>query len=113
MWAQVDNGRRAEPLEPRRLPVEAGHRLGEPAERARREAAEDDPRFPALAQDLVDPVRFPDAEQADDAATADVDQVLREQVVTDVGGALLAAEEGDVAGLAAGRGEGAVEADDV
>ena len=45
----------------------------------------------------------PDAEQADDAAAADVDQVLGEQVVAQVGRALLAAEERDVAGLAASR----------
>ena len=38
-------------LDPARLAVEAGHRLGEPAQRAGREAAEDDPRLPGLAQD--------------------------------------------------------------
>ena len=102
-----------EAAQPFRLPVEAAHRLGEPAERAGREAAEDHPRFPGLAQDRVDPVRAPDAEQADDAAAADVDQVLGEEVAAQVARALLAAEERDVAGLAAVGGEGAVEADDV
>ena len=99
----VAERQQAEALEPRGRAVKAGHRLREPAERARREAAEDDPRLPAFAQDLVDPVRFPDAEQADHAAAADVDQVLREQVAADVGRPLLAAEERDVAGLATGR----------
>ena len=61
----VAERQQAEALEPLRRAVEAGHRLGEPAERAGREAAEDDPRFPGLAQDLVDAVRAPDAEQAD------------------------------------------------
>ena len=76
----VAERQQAEPLEPLRRAVEAGHRLGEPAERAGREAAEDDARFPGFAQDLVDPVRPPDPEQADHAAAADVDQVLGEQV---------------------------------
>ena len=58
-------------------------------------------------------MRPPDPEQADDAAAADVDQVLFEQMRAQVLGPLLAAEEGDVAGLAAIGGEGAVEADDV
>ena len=93
--------------------MEAGDRLGEPAERAGREPAEDTPASQHFAQDLVDPVRAPDAEQADDAAAADVDQVLGEQVAAQVLGPLLAAEEGDVAGLAAVGGEGPVEADDV
>ena len=109
----VAERQQAEALEPFRCAVEAGHRLGEPAERAGGEAAEDDPRLPGLAQDLVDPVRPPDPEQADDAAAADVDQVLGEQVRAQVLRPLLAAEEGDVAGLAAVGGEGAVEADDV
>ena len=76
----VAERQQAQALDPPRRAVEAGHRLGEPAERAGREAAEDDPRFPGLAQDLVDPVRPPDAEQADHAAAADVDQVLGEEV---------------------------------
>ena len=100
-------------LEPLRGAVEAGHRLGEPAERAGREPAEDDPGLPGFAQDLVDPVGAPDPEQADHAAAADVDQVLGEQVAAQVLRPLLAAEEGDVAGLAAVGGEGPVEADDV
>ena len=109
----VAEGQQAEPLDPARGAVEAGHRLGEPAERAGREPAEDDAGLPGFAQDLVDPVRPPDAEQADHAAAADVDQVLGEQVLAQVLGPLLAAEEGDVAGLAAIGREGAVEADDV
>ena len=109
----VAERQQAEPLDPLRRAVEAADRLGEPAERAGREAAEDDARLPGLAQDRVDPVRAPDAEQADDAAAADVDQVLGEQVAAQVLGPLLAAEERDVAGLAAVGREGAVEADDV
>ena len=97
----VAERQQAEPLDPPRGAVEAGHRLGEPAERAGREAAEDDPGFPGFAQDLVDPVRAPDPEQADHAAAADVDQVLGEQVAAQVLRALLAAEQRDVAGLAA------------
>jgi hypothetical protein len=61
-------------------------------------------------------VGAPRAEHADDVAAADVDQVLREQVgrevVLDPAGALVAAEQRDVAGLAAGR-EAPVEAHDV
>ena len=93
--------------------VETGDRFVEPAERAGGEAAEDDAGFPCFAQDLIDAVRPPDAEQADHAASPHVDQILREQVRAQVLGALLAAEERDVAGLAALAGEGAVEADDV
>ena len=66
------------------LAVVAADRLGEPAQRAGAEAAEDDARLPGLAQDLVDAVRAPDAEQAQEAAAADVDQVLGEQVRADV-----------------------------
>ena len=97
----VAERQQAQALHPARRAVEAGHRLGEPAERPGGEAAEDDAPLPGLAQDRVDPVRPPDAEQADDAAAADVDQVLGEQVRAQVLGALLAAEERDVAGLAA------------
>ena len=102
-----------EPLDPLRRAVEPGHRLREPAERAGREPAEDDPRFPRFAQDDVDAVRPPDPEQADHAAAADVDQVLGEEVAAEVLGALLATEQGDVGRLAALGREGAVEADDV
>ena len=109
----VAERQQAEPLDPPRRAVEAGHRLREPAERAGREPAEDDARFPGFAQDHVDAVRAPDPEQADHAAAADVDQVLGEEVAAQVLGALLAAEQGDVARLAALGGEGAVEADDV
>ena len=109
----VAERQQAHPVEPPRVAVEAGHRLGEPAQRPGGEAAEDHPGLPALAEDLVDPVGPPDPEQADDAAAADVDQVLGEQVAAQVLRALLTAEEGDVAGLAAVGGEGPVEADDV
>ena len=109
----VAEGEQAEALDAARRAVEPGHRLLEPAQRARREAAEDDAGLPRLAQDLVDPVRPPDPEQADHAAAADVDQVLGEEVLAEVLGALLAAEERDVAGLAAAGRKGPVEADDV
>ena len=58
------------------------------------------------------PVRPPDAEQADQAAAADVDQVLRQQVRADVRHAPLAAEEADVRGPRPVA-EGVVEADHV
>ena len=103
----------AEPLDPLRRAVEPGHRFREPAQRAGREPAEDDPGFPGFAQDRVDAMRAPDAEQADHAAAADVDQVLREEVAANVLRTLLAPEQRDVAGLAAVGREGAVEADDV
>src|SRR4029453_16094570 len=64
-------------------------------------------------EDAVDAVRPPDSQQAEDAAAADVDQILGEQVRAQVAGALLAPEERDVAGLAAVGAEGAVEADHV
>ena len=107
------NGSRPSPSTRRGAPWKPVTASREPAERAGREAAEDDARLPGFAQDRVDPVRPPDPEQADHAAAADVDQVLGEQVLAQVLGPLLAAEEGDVAGLAAIGREGAVEADDV
>src|SRR6476619_3383358 len=109
----VAERQQAESLNRSWLTVEAGHRVGEPAERAGREPAEDDAPLPRFAQDRVDAVRPPNAEQADDAAAADVDQVLFEQMRTQVRGALLTAEERDVAGLAALGAKGPVEADDV
>ena len=48
--------------------------------------------LPAGAQHLVEAVRAPDAEQADQAAAADVDEVLAEQVRADVAHAALAAD---------------------
>ncbi len=100
-------------LDPARLAVEVAHSLGKPAQRPGRESAEDDPSLPCLMQDAVDPVRPPDPEQADYAAAADVDQILGEEVAAQIDRALLAAEEGDVAGLAALSREGTVETDDV
>src|SRR4051794_28080464 len=93
--------------------MEPGDRLLEPAERAGREAAEDHPRLPCLAEDLVDSVRSPDPEQADDAPAAHVDQVLSEKVRAQILGPLLAAKERDVAGNGSAAAEGPVEADDV
>src|SRR5215207_8175597 len=65
-----------EALDPPGRPVEAAQDLAEPAERAGREAAEDDARAPGLAQNVVDAVRPPGPEHADHAAATDVDQVL-------------------------------------
>ncbi len=106
----------AEPLDPRRAPVERGDRLLEPAQRARAQAAQDGPALPGVAQDLVEAMRAPHAEQRHDAAAADVDEVLREQVAGDVAvdpAALVAPEQRDVRRLADRRRERAVEADDV
>ena len=50
-----------QPLDALGRAVEGAHALGEPAKRAGREPAEDDAAAPRLAQDLVDPVRPPDA----------------------------------------------------
>ena len=75
------------------------------------------PRRQASARIVVEPVRAPRAEQADDAAAADVDQVLLEQVRLEVAldraRAAVAAEQRDVARLAARGRERAVEAHDV
>ena len=97
---------------PVHLAVVSADRLGEPAERAGAEAAHDDAGLPRLAQDLVDAVGAPDAEQAQQAAAADVDHVLGHQVRAHVRDAALAAEERDVGGLRA-LAEGAVEAHEV
>ena len=99
--------------DPAHLAVEGGHALGVPAERAGAEAAEDHAAAPRLGEDRVEAVGAPGAEHADDAAAADVDQVLGEQVLAQVGGAVVAAEQRDVRRLADAAGEGPVEADDV
>ena len=59
--------------------------------------------MPRLAQRDVDPVRPPRSEQRDQAAAADVDQVLREQMRARIADASLAPEQRDVRGLAPGR----------
>ena len=80
------SGRRSSRQQPERLDlarralVKAAERVAEPAQRAGRAPAQDHPRLPGLTQELVDPVRPPGAEQRHEAATADVDQILREQV---------------------------------
>ena len=56
-----------------------------PAQRAGRHPAEDDAGLPRLAEDLVEAVHPPDREQVGDAAAADPDDVLREQVRPHVG----------------------------
>ncbi len=83
----------AHALDPLGRVVVGGDRVAEPAERASRKAAQDDARLPCLAHDLVDPVCLPHAEQADEAAAADVDQVLREEVLADARDRAVAAEE--------------------
>ena len=79
--------------------VVSGERPVEPTEGAGAEAAEDDPACPRVAQDHIDPMRAPDAEEAHQAAAADIDQVLRKQVLTQVARPGLAAEERDVRGV--------------
>src|SRR5581483_9666889 len=105
----AEEGEAGDPVD---LALVAAHRLGEPAERARTQAAEDDARVIGLAQDRVDPVRPPDGQQADQAATAHIDHVLGEQVSADVADAPLAAEETEVRWLGSVA-EGVVKADDV
>ncbi len=106
----------AEATNAARRAVEGAQRLVEPAQRAGRRAAQHDALAPGAAQHVVEAVCAPSAEHADDVTAADVDQILREQVagevVLDAAGALVAAEQRDVAGVAA-RGEAAVEAHDV
>jgi hypothetical protein len=97
--------------------VERRDRLGEPAQRARAQPAEDDAAPPRGGQHLVEAVRAPGAQEADDAAAADVDEVLGEQVLGGIDAepavAAVAPEEREVARLTAPRGERAVEAHDV
>ena len=101
----------------------AAHRAGisvkgaecflEPAQGSGGRAAQHDTLAPSLAQDLVETVGAPSAEHAHDVATADVDDVLGEQVRGEVrlhaSGALVASEERHVARFARGR-EAAIEA---
>jgi hypothetical protein len=103
----------AEPLHGPGRPMEGGDGLGEPAQRSRAQAAEDDAALPGLPKGDVEAMGAPGAEHAHHAAPADVDQVACEQLLVHVAGRLLAAEERHVRRLAAGRVEGAVEADDV
>ena len=58
-------------------------------------------------------MRLPDREQVDQAAAADVDQVLGEEVVAQLHRPPAEAEEGDVGGLAGPLAEGGVEAADL
>ncbi len=106
----------AEPAHDARRAVEGAERLVEPAQRPGGGAAHDDAAPPRFAQDRVEPVRAPGAEHAEHVAAADVDDVLAEQVrgevVLDAVGALVAAEQRQVAGVAGG-GEATVEAHDV
>ena len=105
-----------EPAHDLRRPVERGDGLGEPAQRAGRQAAEDHAAAPGALEHRVDAVRAPRAQQAQDAAAADVDQVLREQVPFDVAldraRPLVAAEQRQMAAVG-DRGEATVEPHDV
>ncbi len=96
--------------------VEGGQRFGEPAQRPRGGAAQDDAPPPRAAQDGVKAVRAPGAEHRHDVAAPDVDEVLGEQmggeVVLDAADSLIAAKQRHVRGVAVG-GEAAVEAHDV
>ena len=103
----VGVGQQAQPANQPRRAVERAQRLLEPAQRARRGPAHDDAPPPCAAQDRVESMCAPGAEHAHHVATADVDQILGEQVggeiVLDAAGALVAPEQRDVAGIA-GRG---------
>ncbi len=93
--------------------MEAAQRVIEPAEGTCRAAAQDHPRRPRLTQDLIESVCLPGPQQRHEAATADVDQILRKQVLPRIADACLAAEQRDVRGLAALGREGSIEAHDV
>jgi hypothetical protein len=99
-----------------RRAVERAQGLVEPAERAGGGPAQHDALAPRLVQYLVEPIRAPGAEHADDVAAADVDQVLRQEmgreIVLNPARALVAAKQRHVARLAGWR-EAAVETDDV
>ncbi len=92
-----------EPAHGLRRPVERRDGLLEPAQRARAEPAEHGPAPPRLLEEAVDAVGEPRPEQGHDAAPADVDQVLREQVGPQVAlhgaAGAVAPEQRDVAGL--------------
>jgi hypothetical protein len=112
----VGVGQHAEAVDAARRAVEGAERLVEPAQRPGGGTAQNDPLAPGLVQDIVEAVRAPRAEHADDVAAADVDQILRQQVageiVLDAAGALVATKQRHVTGVA-GCGETAVEAHDV
>jgi hypothetical protein len=84
----------------------------EPAHRPGALAGEDDPLSPGEAEDRLELVRLPNREEIDEAAAADVDQVLLEEMVAELHRAPAEPEEGDVGGLAGALAEGGVEAAD-
>ena len=71
------------------------------------------PLPPGETEDRADLVRLPDGEQVDEAAAADVDQVLGEQVVAQRHRPAAEPEQGEVGGLAGSLAEGGVEAADL
>ena len=89
-------------------PERVGGAADVPAQRAGRHPAEDDAGLPHLAEDLVEAVHPPHREQVRDAAAADPDDVLLEQVRPHVGDRRHR-EQAQVADLHAGAGEGAVD----
>ena len=74
-------GRKPRPGRRRGAPDEVRDAPLEPAHRAGAEAGEHDARLPRLAQDRVEPLGAPDRQQVDHRAAADVDRVLRQQVL--------------------------------
>ena len=85
----------------------------EPAHRAGAEPGQHDPGLPRLAQDRVDPVRAPQRQQVDHRAAADVDHVLREQVLAQRHRLELEPEQRHHAGLAEAVAERDLEAPDL
>ena len=85
----------------------------EPAHRPGALAGEDDPLAPGEAEQGAEVVRLPDREQVDEAAAADVDEVLGEQVVAERDRAAAEPEEREVGGLAGALAEDRVEAADL
>src|SRR6185437_11286923 len=84
----------------------------EPAHRPGALAREDDAAVPGEAEDRGDVMGLPDREEVHHRAAADVDQILREQVVAQRHRPPAEAKEGDVGGFAGSVVEGAVEARD-
>ena len=106
----------AQQAEPRRR-LRAARGLGDsglkPAHRPGALPGEDDALSPGEAEDGADLVRLPDRQQIDEAAAADVEEVLGEEVLAQRHRPAAEAKQGEVRGLARTLAEGGVEAADL
>src|SRR6185312_13443215 len=91
--AVAEKSHRAHPID---LAVIAAHRFGEPTKRPGPNPAQRHYGLMRLPQNRIDPMRPPDAKQADQAPTADIDHVLRQELRADVRHTPLPSEEADV-----------------